>query len=77
MLYQLLTKAGLNGPYVLPVVAVKVAWKSLLCNAAVPKKPFLILYWWLAYYHFVRHHESLRTKLAQPIQRKGRQRLIQ
>jgi hypothetical protein len=32
------------------------------------------LYWWLAYYHFVRPHESLRIKMAEPIQRKGRQR---
>jgi IS1 family transposase/transposase-like protein len=32
------------------------------------------LYWWLAYYHFARSHESLRTKLAEPIARKGKQR---
>jgi IS1 family transposase len=32
------------------------------------------LYWWLAYYHFVRPHESLRIKMAEPIQRKGKQR---
>ena len=32
------------------------------------------LYWWLAYYHFVRPHESLRSKMAEPIQRKGKQR---
>ena len=32
------------------------------------------LYWWLAYYHFVRPHESLRIKIAEPIQRKGKQR---
>jgi len=32
------------------------------------------LYWWLAYYHFVRAHESLRIKMAEPIQRKGGQR---
>jgi IS1 family transposase len=32
------------------------------------------LYWWLAYYHFVREHESLREKLETPIQRKGGQR---
>jgi len=31
------------------------------------------LYWWLAYYHFVRSHESLRIKMAEPIQRKGKQ----
>jgi IS1 family transposase len=35
------------------------------------------LYWWLAYYHFVRAHESLRIRLAEPIQRKGRQRARQ
>lgn len=34
------------------------------------------LFWWLAYYHFVRNHESLRIKLTQPIKRKGRQRSI-
>jgi len=32
------------------------------------------LYWWLAYYHFVRPDESLRIKMAEPIQRKGKQR---
>ena len=32
------------------------------------------LYWWLAYYHFGREHESLRTKRAQPIQGQGKQR---
>jgi IS1 family transposase len=32
------------------------------------------LYWWLAYYHFVRPHESLRVRLPEPIQRKGKQR---
>ena len=35
------------------------------------------LFWWLAYYHFARYHESLRTELAQPIPQKGKQRLIQ
>ena len=30
------------------------------------------LFWWLAYYHFARYHESLRIELNQPIQRKGR-----
>jgi IS1 family transposase len=30
------------------------------------------LFWWLAYYHFSRYHQSLRTELSQPIQRKGR-----
>jgi IS1 family transposase len=34
------------------------------------------LYWWLAYYHFARYHESLRVKLDMPIQRKGQQRPI-
>jgi len=29
------------------------------------------LYLWLAYYHFVRYHGSLRVKLDQPILRKG------
>lgn len=32
------------------------------------------LFLWLAYYHFVRSHESLRYKLDTPVQRKGRQR---
>jgi IS1 family transposase len=32
------------------------------------------LFWWLAYYHFVRPHESLRCKLETPIQRKGQQK---
>jgi hypothetical protein len=32
------------------------------------------LFWWLAYYHFCRYHESLRTKLDLPEQRKGKQR---
>jgi IS1 family transposase len=32
------------------------------------------LYWWLAYYHFARPHESLRVRLPEPIQRKGKQR---
>jgi hypothetical protein len=32
------------------------------------------LYWWLAYYHFVREHESLRVKLETPQTRKGKQR---
>ena len=35
------------------------------------------LYWWLAYYHFARVHESLRIKLDPPLPRKGRQRPIQ
>jgi IS1 family transposase len=30
------------------------------------------LEWWRSYYHFVRYHESLEVKLAQPIERKGR-----
>lgn len=29
--------------------------------------------WWRGYYHFVRYHESLRVKLAQPLARKGKQ----
>jgi hypothetical protein len=32
------------------------------------------IYWWLAYYHFAREHESLRTKRAQPKEGKGNQR---
>jgi hypothetical protein len=32
------------------------------------------LFLWLAYYHFVRPHESLRCKLETPIQRRGQQR---
>jgi IS1 family transposase len=32
------------------------------------------LYWWLAYYHFARPHESLRVTLPEPILRKGKQR---
>jgi len=32
------------------------------------------LYWWMAYYHFVREHESLREKLETPQARKGKQR---
>jgi len=32
------------------------------------------LYWWLAYYHFARAHESLEIKMEEPIQRKGNQR---
>ncbi len=31
------------------------------------------VFWWLAYYHFGRNHESLRMKLSQPVYRKGRQ----
>lgn len=34
------------------------------------------IYWWLAYYHFSRYHESLRIPLKQPAPRKGRQRPI-
>ena len=30
------------------------------------------LQWWLAYYHFVREHESLRCKLTKPIPHRGR-----
>ena len=30
------------------------------------------LEWWRSYYHFVRYHESLEVKLAQPIERKGK-----
>jgi len=32
------------------------------------------LYWWLAYYHFARPHESLRVRMEEPVQRKGKQR---
>lgn len=32
------------------------------------------IYWWLAYYHFSRFHESLRIRLAEPIVRNGKQR---
>jgi IS1 family transposase len=32
------------------------------------------LYWWLAYYHFARPHESLRITLPEPFLRKGKQR---
>jgi hypothetical protein len=32
------------------------------------------IYWWLAYYHFSRYHESLRIKLDVPILRKGKLR---
>ncbi len=32
------------------------------------------LYWWLAYYHFARPHESLRVRLPEPLRRKGKQR---
>ena len=35
------------------------------------------VYLWLAYYHFVRCHESLRIKLEQPVLRKGKQRPIE
>jgi hypothetical protein len=35
------------------------------------------LYWWLAYYHFARQHESLRVKLEKPIERKGKLTPIQ
>jgi hypothetical protein len=34
------------------------------------------VFWWLAYYHFTRNHQSLRTKVSQPIHRKGRQQPI-
>src|SRR5262250_3101005 len=30
------------------------------------------LEWWRAYYHFVRPHEALRVKLAQPGERRGK-----
>jgi len=32
--------------------------------------------WWLAYFHFVRYHESLEVKLTTPSQRKGKQQPI-
>jgi len=32
------------------------------------------LYWWLAYYHFGRAHESLEIRMEEPEQRKGNQR---
>ena len=32
------------------------------------------LFWWLAYYHFCRYHESLRIKLDLPEQLRGKQR---
>jgi transposase InsO family protein len=32
--------------------------------------------WWLAYYHFVRFHESLKVALATPSQRKGKQQPV-
>jgi len=32
------------------------------------------IYWWLAYYHFSRYHESLRINLDVPIARKRKQR---
>jgi IS1 family transposase len=32
------------------------------------------LYWWLAYYHFARAHESLEIRMEEPEQRKGNQR---
>jgi IS1 family transposase len=32
------------------------------------------LYWWLAYYHFARAHESLQIRMEEPVQRKGNQR---
>jgi hypothetical protein len=32
------------------------------------------LYWWLAYYHFARPHESLRVTVPKPFLRKGKQR---
>jgi IS1 family transposase len=31
--------------------------------------------WWRAYYHFVGYHESLRVKLGEPIERKGKLQL--
>ena len=34
------------------------------------------LFWWLAYYHFSRPHETLRVKLASPTPRQGKQRPI-
>ena len=33
------------------------------------------LEWWRCYYHFIRYHESLATKLPQPENGRGRQRL--
>ena len=32
------------------------------------------LYWWLAYYHFSRYHQSLRIRLEAPLLRTGKQR---
>lgn len=32
------------------------------------------LFWWLAYYHFARAHESLLIRMEEPVQRKGNQR---
>lgn len=31
------------------------------------------LFWWRAYYHFARYHESLEVELATSIDRKGKQ----
>lgn len=42
--------------------------------ATAQRSPQLLahLEWWRAYYHFVRHHESLRVALVQPRERGGK-----
>jgi hypothetical protein len=42
--------------------------------ATAQQSPFLLahLEWWRAYYHFVRHHASLRIALTQPRERGGK-----
>jgi len=44
--------------------------------ATMQQAPQLLLHleWWRAYYHFVRPHESLRVRLAQPMDRGGKRR---
>src|SRR5664279_622192 len=34
------------------------------------------LEWWRSYYHYVRYHESLKVKLAQPDARKGNRQAV-
>jgi hypothetical protein len=42
--------------------------------SSMQEAPQLLLHleWWRAYYHFVRPHESLRVRLAQPRARGGK-----
>lgn len=48
---------------------VRCTWGSAQYSAELE----LHLQWWRGYYDFVRYHESLRIRFANPIERKGKQ----